>query len=86
MPWPQFLESNPKLADIAKLSVIEDLTITPKELGRGSYGTVYVAVHGGKPCVAKENHPYLSHTKLEIFFREINTLSSQHCTILGSVL
>ena len=73
MPW---WESNPKLAEIAKFSVIEDLTITAKELGRGSYGTVYAAVHNGKPCVAKEIHPYLKHDKLETFVREINTLST----------
>ena len=73
MPW---WESNPKLAEIAKFSVIEDLTITAKELGRGSYGTVYAAVHNAKPCVAKEIHPYLKHDKLETFVREINTLST----------
>ena len=73
MPW---WESNPKLAEIAKFSVIEELTITAKELGRGSYGTVYAAVHNGKPCVVKEMHPYLKHDKLEIFVREINTLST----------
>ena len=73
MPW---WESNPKLAEIAKFSVIEELTITAKELGRGSYGTVYAAVHNGKPCVAKEMHPYLKHDKLETFVREINTLST----------
>ena len=73
MPW---WDSNPKLAEIAKFSVIEELTITAKELGRGSYGTVYAAVHNGKPCVAKEIHPYLKHDKLETFVREINTLST----------
>ena len=73
MPW---WESNPKLAEIAKFSVIEELTITAKEIGRGSYGTVYAAVHNGKPCVAKEIHPYLKHDKLETFVREINTLST----------
>ena len=73
MPW---WESNPKLTEIAKFSIIEELTITAKELGRGSYGTVYAAVHNGKPCVAKEMHPYLKHDKLENFVREINTLST----------
>ena len=73
MPW---WESNPKLAEIAKFSVIEELTITPRELGRGSYGTVYAALHSGKPCVAKQMHPFLQHDKLEIFVREINILST----------
>ena len=73
MPW---WESNPKLAEIAKFSVIEDLTITAKEIGRGSYGTVYAAVHSSKPCVAKEMHPFLRHDKLESFVKEINILSA----------
>ena len=73
MPW---WESNPKLAEIAKFSVIEEVTITPKELGRGSYGTVYAALHSGKPCVAKQMHPFLQHDKLEIFVKEINILST----------
>ena len=73
----KWFESNhPKLAEIAKFSVIEELTITARELGRGSYGTVYAAVHNGKPCVAKEIHPYLKHDKLDTFVREINTLST----------
>ena len=70
MPW---WGSNPKLVDMAKFSVIEDLTITPNELGKGYYGIVYAAVHNGKPCVAKEVHP---HFKLETFIREINILST----------
>ena len=73
MPW---WESNPKLAEIAKFSVIEELTITKRELGRGSYGTVYAAQYSGKPCAAKQMHPFLRHDKLEIFVREINILST----------
>ena len=73
MPW---WGSNPKLVELAKFSVIEELTITARELGRGSYGTVYAALHSGKPCVAKETHPFLKHKKLEIFVREINILST----------
>ena len=72
----KLLDSNPKLAEMAKFSVIEDLTIAARELGRGSYGTVYAAVHSGKPCVAKELHPFLKHDKQETFIREINTLST----------
>ena len=72
----KLLDSNPRLAEMAKFSVIEDLTIAAKELGRGSYGTVYAAVHSGKPCVAKELHPFLKHDKQETFVREINTLST----------
>ena len=73
MPW---WESYPKLAGIAKFSVIEELTITPRELGRGSYYTVYAAYHSGKPCVAKQMHPFLKQDKLEYFCREINILST----------
>jgi len=77
MPW---FGSNSKLAETAKFSVIEDINITPIEIGRGSYGTVYAAVLDGKQCVAKEMHPCLTnqnaHKPLETFIREINTLSS----------
>ena len=38
---------------------IKDVTITDKELGRGSYGSVYAAVYHGKPCVAKILFPFL---------------------------
>ena len=64
------------LENTAKFSIIEEITITPSELGRGSYGTVYAAVYSSKPCVAKEMHPFLKHDKLETFVREINTLST----------
>ena len=83
MPW--WGSSKPKLLEAAEFSIIEEITITPQEIGRGSYGTVFAAVLDGKPCVAKEMHPHLSghhksgqtiHTPLEIFFKEINTLSS----------
>ena len=70
MPW---WELHP---EIAKFSIIKELTITPRELGRGSYGIVYAAYHSGKPCVAKQMHPFLKHDKLEIFVREINILST----------
>ena len=83
MPW--WGSNPPKLLEAAKFSVIEDITITPHEIGRGSYGTVYAAVYDGKPCVAKEMHSYLNQphqgrqntaTPLEVFFKEINTLST----------
>ena len=82
MPW--WGSNKPKLLEAAEFSIIEDITIKAQELGRGSYGTVFAAVYDGKPCVAKEMHPYLSHhrggqnahTPLEIFFKEINTLSN----------
>ena len=74
MPW--WTSYYPKVAEVANFSVIEELTITPRELGRGSYGTVYAALHSGKPCVAKQMHPFLQHDKLEIFVREINIVSA----------
>ena len=73
IPW---WKSYPKLAETVKFSVIEDLTITTRELGRGSYGTVHAAQHSGKPCVAKQLHPFLKHDKLEYFVREINIFST----------
>ena len=83
MPW--WGSNLPKLLEAAKFSIIEDINITPHEIGRGSYGTVYAAIYDGKPCVAKEIHPHLNQTHqgrgqnaspLEIFFKEINTLST----------
>ena len=70
----------PKLLEHVEFAIIEDLTITDTVLGRGSYGIVYAAVYDGKPCVAKEMHPYLreltsKHGPAEVCFKEINTLS-----------
>ena len=73
MPW---WEANPNLVEAAKFSVIEELTITARELGRGSYGTVHAALHSGKSCAAKQIHPFLKQNKLENFIREINILST----------
>ncbi|XP_065887093.1 uncharacterized protein [Dysidea avara] len=77
LPWPS---NKPKLLDTAKFSVIEYLSITPHEIGRGAYGTVYAAVYDGKSCVAKEMHPFFnnqnSSASLEVFYKEINTLAS----------
>jgi len=77
LPWSS---SKPKLLETAKFSIIEYLNITPHEIGRGSYGTVYAAEYNGKPCVAKEMHPFFSNQNtsapLEAFYKEINTLAS----------
>ena len=77
MPW--WGSSQSKL-DTTKVSVITDLTITPNELGRGSFGVVYEAVYKGKPCVVKEIHNFLiqhsgGHSSLQALYMEINTLS-----------
>ena len=75
MPW--WGSNKPKLLEAAEFSIIEQITITPKELGRGSYGTVYAAVLDGKPCVTKELHPHLSHqSDGQNIIKEINTLST----------
>ena len=80
MPW---WESNPKLTDIAKFSIIDDLTITVRELGRGCFGTVHAAVHHGKPCAAKQMHPFLHINELESFVRGINILCNlKHSSIV----
>ena len=71
----------PKLSDSAKFSINKDnFTITPDELGRGSYGIVYAAQYNGKPRVVKELHDHLSHHNspepIEDLYKEINTLAS----------
>ena len=70
-----------KLLETVKFSIIESLDITTHEIGRGSYGTVFDAEYNGKPCVAKEMHPYLGqvpnkHGPLDVCIKEINTLST----------
>ena len=40
------------------LRVIEHISISNNELGKGSYGTVYAALLGSTKCVAKELHPH----------------------------
>ena len=70
-----------KLLDVIELFLIEDINITPNEIGSGSYGTVYSAVYNGEPCVAKVMHPHLiqanqKHANVEPILREITTLSS----------
>ena len=69
------------ILDAVELFRIKDITITPNEVGQGSYGIVYSAVYNGKSCVAKVMHPHLiqanqKHTNLEPILREISTLSS----------
>ena len=70
-----------KLLDVIELFLIEDINITPNEIGSGSYGIVYSAVYNGEPCVAKVMHPHLiqvnqKHANVEPILREITTLSS----------
>ena len=70
-----------KLLEVFELFLIEDITITPNEIGSGSYGTVYSALYNGKSCVAKVMHPHLiqvnqKHANFEPILREITTLSS----------
>ena len=71
----------PKLSDSAKFSIIKDsFTITPDELGRGSYGIVYATQYNGKPRVVKELDVYLSHHNtpepIEDLYKEINSLAT----------
>jgi len=56
-------------------TIIEGIIITPTEIGRGSYGTVYAALYNGKECVAKELYPY-SLSSVELILKEINILRS----------
>ena len=84
MSWWQVWKSSKsesKLLEIVELFLIENITITPNEIGSGSYGIVYSAVYNGKPCVAKMMHPHLiqanqKHVNLQSILREISTLSS----------
>lgn len=72
-----------RLKDDVKKFVINSLSITDNQLGRGSYGTVRVAVYQGKECVVKEIHQSIQTTQLQqksrkiidYFLSEINTLS-----------
>jgi len=71
-----------RLEDSAKQFTIKTLGLTERELGRGSYGAVRVAVYRGKECVIKEIYPHIqaSHVQKsrkaqEAFLSEINTLS-----------
>ena len=70
-----------RLLEIIEPFHIKDITITPNEIGCGSYGIVYSAVYNGKSCVAKVMHPHFSpanqkHANLQPILREISTLSS----------
>ena len=75
-------KSSQDLWDSAKFSLIEKVSITQNEIGRGSFGVVYGAVHGGTQCVAKEIHRNLigegvnDNTIVESFIKEINILST----------
>jgi len=83
MEW--FRSTKPRLLVTDEFSIIKDITITPDALGRGSYATVYTAEYDGKPCAAKVMHPFIKRmhqghqntsTPLEMFYNEINTLST----------
>ena len=86
MSWWQIWKSSRSreesiLFDIVELFLIENITITPNEIGSGSYGIVYSAMYNGKPCVAKMMHPHMiqanqRHANLQPILREISTLSS----------
>jgi len=72
-----------RLEGTAKQFTIENLDLTDRELGRGSYGAVRVAVYRGKECVVKEIYPHIqaSHVQKsrkaqDAFLGEINTLST----------
>jgi len=78
--WNKLFESR-----VDPSTITEGITITPTEIGRGSYGTVYAAVYNGKECVAKEMHPYLLYASrlyssalspVELILKEINILRS----------
>jgi len=72
-----------RLEDTAKQFTIETLDLTDRELGRGSYGAVRVAVYRGKECVVKEIYPHIQASHVQksrkaqnAFLDEINTLST----------
>ncbi|XP_065887438.1 uncharacterized protein [Dysidea avara] len=71
------------LEDTAKQFTIQTLNLTERELGRGSYGAVRVAVYRGKECVVKEIFPHIQQSHVQksrkaqdAFLGEINTLST----------
>ena len=74
--------SSQELWDPARFSLINDVKITRNEIGRGSFGVVYGAVHGGTQCVAKEIHSNLIGGGIgdkaisQFFIKEINILST----------
>ena len=81
--WSLFRgRSSQDLWDSAKYALIEKVSITQNEIGRGSYGVVYDAVYGGTQCVAKEIHDILigeginNNVVVESFIKEINILST----------
>ena len=77
------LNADQRLKDEVKKFVINSLSITDDELGRGSYGVVRIAMYQGKECVVKEIHKNIqasqrqqkSRKVMESFLSEINTLS-----------
>ena len=79
----QDLHVGERLKDEVKKFVINSLSVTDNELGRGSYGAVRVAAYQGKECVVKEIYQHFQTTQvqqksrkiIDSFLSEINTLS-----------
>ena len=79
----QDLHVGERLKDEVKKFVINSLSITDDELGRGSFGAVRVATYQGKKCVVKEIYKQFQTTQvqqksrkiIDYFLGEINTLS-----------
>ena len=77
------LNADQRLKDEVKKFVINSLSITDDELGRGSYGAVRIAMYQGKECVVKEIHKNIQASQrqqksrkiMDSFLSEINTLS-----------
>ena len=77
------MDVDERLNEDVKRFVINSLSITEDELGRGSYGAVRVAVYQGKECVVKEIYRHFQTTPvhqksrkiIDSFLSEINTLS-----------
>ena len=59
---------------------IKEVTITEKELGRGSYGSVYAAFYHGEPCVAKVLYPIL-----KIRGKVSRDIAIEECNILNKL-
>ena len=65
----------------SSIVLIEEVTIKDKELGRGSYGSVYAAIYHGKPCVAKKLHPFLP----KVRGKALQDIVIEECNILNKL-